>query len=398
MDSFLAWVPTITGNLSFATIGSAKIPNKVFGVSRDFNGVRFVALSQKRRTTDAQFNKIGNALNLLREREGQSVYTLLGKKGESEGRTTFSGVCINLIPEQYEHFKNSLNLLLENNLSAQSFEDTFNNISTEILDRMINFKGCAAKFELDRDGKIEIEILICNQGEAEDVASQMFFFIRDMCHNHQHHTPTSDTIIDVVPKSDGEDAWRRETLYSLNRWIIQRKRTKSILAYMDAKGVLAYARAFTELHCLKSEDGEQFPKFLWNETSDSLDAGLAKAKYGREEKERISTVVFNRILPVVVVFFLLLGTFTDAINQSGLTSQELIAFKIADFFSKNIIIFCALIVGIIFYEFRSRLSRQLKFDIFRVLMIFRFRDVFVILIAFLLALIAIGYYFVRFLS
>ena len=330
-------------------------------------------VAQPRRTTDVPFARVGDAINRLLGREGYTVYALFGKSFESEGYQLLSGPCVELTTREYGRLEGDLKPLRSADLEEHEFEALFDELAAKFSDAS-DKPGCEiSAIELNRDGKIEIVFNDIEDPEAQDVASQIYFFIRDVCHVHQHHAPTSDTILDVVPLSAGEHYWKRETLYSLFRWVIQQKRARTPSAYIDAKGVLAYARAFTEKHCGEAEETEGLPQYLREATIESLDAGLARAEYFESTKGKLPATFFNRILPSIGLFLAFLALFYRSPGSTGATDQEILVARFADWFNDNIIyVSAALVFTIIIANvaiiFRSRIfSRRQWFDVFRTL-------------------------------
>ncbi len=118
-----------------------------------------------------------------------------------------------LTTQEYGRLKEALEPLRNENLDDQGFEVLFDELAAMFSD--VNDKpGCGiSAIALNRDGKVEIAFNPIESQEAQDVASQIYFFVRDVCHVRQQHAPTSDTILDVVPLSSGDNRWKRETLY-----------------------------------------------------------------------------------------------------------------------------------------------------------------------------------------
>jgi hypothetical protein len=343
------------------------------GVPPAKDGVRYIVVAQRRRTTDVPFSRVGDAINKLLGREGYTVYILFGKSLESEDYQLMTGPCIELTTSEYSNLAKDLEPLRKTTLSDEEFGNLFDTLAAKFTN-VSDKPGCGiSAIELSRDGKIEIAFNDIEDQEAQDVASQIYFFVRDVCHVHQHHAPTSDTILDVVPHSVGEHHWKRETLYSLYRWVIQQKRSKSPSAYVDAKGVLAYARAFTEKHCHSEEHSKCLPQYLRDATIESLDAGLARAEYLEKTKGKFPATLFNRILPSIGLVLAFLTPFYRSPGATGATDQEILVARFADWINDNIInVSAALIFTIVIANvaivFRSRIfSWRPWFDLFRTL-------------------------------
>lgn len=378
-------MPTITGNLSFAIIGQGRNPKRAFKVSRACDDVRYIVVAQKRRTTDTPFKYIGDLLNWFLRREGYTVYVLFGKSQKTDEYMTLSGPCVELTTSEYANIRDHLEPLRKK-LCENDFKSLFDKLAEELSE--IHYKpGCGiSAINLNRDGKIEISLNEdLEKKEARDVASQIFFFVRDVCHVHQHHAPTSDTIVDVVSDTD-ETNWKRETLYALFRWVIQQKRSKNPNAYIDAKGVLAYARAFTEIHCVTKNISLGLPQYNRDATIESLDAGLARAERDAKEKGRFAFAFFNRIIPAVGLILAFLTPFYKSSGTIGVTDQALLMAKFSDWLNDNLLDVGAALILIILVSniaivFRSQIfSMTLWFDLMRLLYPLPYRLIFCILL------------------
>jgi len=311
---------------------------------------------------------------MMLKREGWTVYVMFGKSFKSEEYRALSGPCIELTIAQYAALKPKLEQLNHDGLTEDQFGQAFDDLAKDLSEKG-GEPGCGiSAIELNRDGKVEIDFEdSLDASEAQDVASQIFFFLRDVCHVHQHHAPTSDTILDVVPYSGADSHWKRETLYSLFRWVIQQKRSRLPASYIDAKGVLAYARAFTEKHCNPEEMPQEFPLYLREATIESLDAGLARAEQEAEVSNRFISRIFNRILPLVGLVLAFLTPFYNSPTGTGVTDQEILVARFAEWFNDNILDVAASFILVVIlanvgFVFRSAIFRErFWFDLYRVL-------------------------------
>ncbi|RGP35816.1 hypothetical protein [Pseudotabrizicola alkalilacus] len=334
--------------------------------------MRHVVVAQKRRTTDTPFGFLGDLLNLALRREGYTVYVLFGKSVRNEEFETLSGPCVELTPGEFKSAMKKLTPLLQPDQNDQEFDETFDKVAEEFTD-LSNRPGCGlSAVVLNRNGKAEISFEgQLSDREAQDVASQILFFLRDVCHVHQHHAPTSDTILDVIPYDESDRAWKRETLYSLYRWVIQQKRTKNPEAYIDAKGVLAYARAFEEKHCSNNSASSGLPQYLREATMESIDAGLARAEIEEESKGRLTSAFFNRVVPLFGLVLAFLTPLYRPSASSGSTNQAVLVERFAQWVNDNFISVGAtlalmVVLANVSFIFRGRIfGRRIWFDLFR---------------------------------
>jgi hypothetical protein len=100
-----------------------------------------------------------------------------------------------------------------------------------------------------------------------DIARQAYFFVKDMVHQHVHHDPSSDqmTPLTATPDSpDGalEDAWRRETVWSLSRIVDALNRHGKLKDLREALGILAYADAFQKTLLFYKRDPKDETRYL----------------------------------------------------------------------------------------------------------------------------------------
>jgi hypothetical protein len=98
------------------------------------------------------------------------------------------------------------------------------------------------------------------------IARQSYFFAKDMVHHHVHHDAKSDQITPLVevgelPHEDGEEHWRRDTVWSMSRDVDSLARRGTLLDLREATGILAYADAFQKsllLYRRRADDAADF--------------------------------------------------------------------------------------------------------------------------------------------
>lgn len=309
---FVSWVPTVTGHLSFSTVGLSRTPEKVHQAYLEVGSSKYIVACQERPTGDAPFRFYERRLH----RESTLYFIFLGQCREEEGFDCLSGPCFILNSEVYRLVCSSLRALCS---STETFPDALDSAIGAIEFHSEHPGFLRSGVKLWRDGRIRIDVgdLPSNYDRDfyDSLASQVYFFVRDLAHKHQHHSDTSDTILDVVPGSEFSAEWKRQTLYALFRWIIHRKRERNIINYLRAKGVLAYAQAFKSMH-IKAPDLEApdaVPNYLDDPLLKSLDAAQGALKNIEDGTSRLkgytlSSFLFFFTFSLAILSFVLLVT------------------------------------------------------------------------------------------
>lgn len=157
-----------------------------------------------------------------------------------------------------------------------------------------------------------------------------------MAHVHQHHSPTSDTILEVTDANDPETSWKRETQYALYRWVIQQKRSKHRGSYINAKGVLAYASSFQTLHCQDGQEGD-LVNYLRDETLESLNVGEATADLQEKAREVLPHTIFNKVIPLLALSVGLLTPLYRLPDNQSVSDQMILVAGFGEWFNSNIL-------------------------------------------------------------
>ncbi|MHB8783397.1 MAG: hypothetical protein ACYDAX_08285 [Desulfobacteria bacterium] len=191
------------------------------------------------------------------------------------------------------------------------------------------------------------------------VCAQLFFFLKDIVHRHQHHDPSTDTILDVyrVNKNGTIDdvTWRRETLRLLYRAVLRYKRAKTETVFSSARGTLAYIRSFKDIYekevPAEGSNAESRPK-LFPEMNDelmreSIMSSQMAVRNSNEERAMEQEKVRNIILGTIGIVVSILGLLqlTDfRINENEL--HWLLSFAAKLFLTSPLIAIAAIFCGV----------------------------------------------------
>ena len=111
-----------------------------------------------------------------------------------------------------------------------------------------------AKFCLKRDGeldifdfRIDLNRVKISENDAPllqgHLVPQLYFYIKDTVHRHRHHAPEDDTFIE--PTND-VGRWKELVTYQLGKRVIKRPIDGTLDSYQSAQGILAYLEAFQQ--------------------------------------------------------------------------------------------------------------------------------------------------------
>ncbi len=262
---YAGWVPTVAGRLSFRHIGESEHPTQSIYANVTTGSARLILGYQRRPLSDSLFQAVTDAIT---RSSGDFWFALQAASTEQPERTdTIKGVVYvfksradwctkaekSVRPAIYR--LNDLRLSTEPDRDAQI--GTHFERSAGILR---NSADISANFELTRDGVLrltspkfldpDLEYASLNfaQSQSQDfsawVANQIYFYLRDIIHRHQHHDMSEDTIL-ILRRADKADVeWRRDIIFSLYFRIIRAKRAVDFPYSVRALGILAYCSSF----------------------------------------------------------------------------------------------------------------------------------------------------------
>ena len=323
--AYAGWVPTITGQLSFSLIGlGGSAPNCVtanveFQDKKADHPRRRVAVIQRRVTKDLPltfppiphfFRSIAAEFILLGDTHPAARPVI--HDGKAAPRHDEIGVLsgdLLVLPHHKElpNVERSYVSKIRRRIATIGDstpraviggEDAF---AQELTDWQEAAKAGGLtlahfRFELYRTGEFRLQqvqsIPVEPDGEMTQeefdaiLSSQVYYFVKDIAHRHYHHQRTSDNLLPLTPlRKDDDVSWRRETLWSLARAVLEMRRSGKLPGYKSALGVLAYAEAFQGLLARVGRQANDRNPFLltheiacydFTHTRQSLEATIAE--------------------------------------------------------------------------------------------------------------------------
>jgi hypothetical protein len=385
---YAGWIPTANGRLSFRHIGETRNPSRSIyaNVATGASSRRYILGYQRRNLSDSTFRPIvdflcglsGDFWFVIAAQSTASPSSILGDvdgvvlifKSKADWRRG---------PEQA--IRNSIQKMNGARLSLdahrdQDVEDAFQSGRNEAWTKA----DIAIKFSLVRSGEIYVskpdfkdaELAYASKDFAERcghdfekwIADQGYFFMRDVAHRHQHHSPAVDTILILQKRTTDHFAWRRQVIFSLHYYIISARRTQECLQLIQATGVLAYCRAFVGI-CSRLPGAESLPVF----EDPAIEASLSSQIQAIQERDRNlhdrATIISNeRVLAVALLApaLALLGVFvqpriggTD--NAKDFPRLNAVSDFIANNLGELVGALCLLYVVVVFFSW-ARHSKQ----------------------------------------
>lgn len=343
--AYAGWVPTIAGQLSFSLIGMGGAAPGCVTANVEFHDReaghprRRVAVIKRRVTRDLPatffpipeiFRSIAAEFILLGETRAAARPII--RNGEISARNDEIGVLTGevLVIPHHEELRSAEKALVQRirrriaaigDATPRAVVGADAALKIEMDDWIASatrskLNLARARFELYRTGEFRlsmIESLPVASDDMEDqvefdsiLASQIYYFVKDIAHRHYHHRPASDNLLPltrITPKDDL--AWRRETLWSLARAVLEMRRSGKLPGHKSALGVLAYAEAFQGL-LARVHRPERSPEtfeltdeiacYDFTHTRQSLDATIAEKGFIHSHWSGIQTFMIGTAL------------------------------------------------------------------------------------------------------
>jgi hypothetical protein len=265
---YSGWVPTVNSRLSFRHIGESRNPCESRYANVTTDDARLVLAYQHRPLSDALFKWI---VHPLRRLDGSFYFVLTARSEGVPGETEELRGAI-FIYKSHEDWKavgraavrprvQAVNLsvhtfhLNRDSYTESLFRESEHDLTqtSDIIIRYRLFRTGEVYFGTPKfnDSELESESVEYAAAQGQDfnkgIADQCYFFLRDITHTHQHHAPSSDTILILQYRHHDDVLWRRNIVYSLNHHIIRSKRFADAASLFQAMGVLSYCQSFKSI-------------------------------------------------------------------------------------------------------------------------------------------------------
>jgi len=360
--TFKGWIPTVSGALSFNFVGGARYPSATTYTNIADDSKRYVIAYQRRILLDCVAPMKEHLVRRFNY-EGDFVFLCVSK---CSNRITdiddalCGGIYIfyqnewgrtKKIVDQGIKQLNALRDLIDEESLETCFDADYKRLLSEMQTESIFFLD----FKLKRNGVTTLSFtdqLSNNKLNFPDgsvghklkhiVCSQLFFFLKDIIHNHQHHQPTTDTLLDIHFIKDNDDfEWRCETLRFLYRKVLQFKREPSDELFSSSLGILAYIKTFKDISIKELESNSNanylkyksiFPDLCDNNLKDSIIAKQNSEKYKLAKITNGLDKTRNLILGLLGALFALVGLLRLTCYTFPLCDTSNLLIHIANFY------------------------------------------------------------------
>lgn len=323
MGSYIGWIPTVSRRLSFSLIGQTSHPTEAITSNISTRQARYIVSFQKRDLLDSSIPLTNflkkKIVNLLFGISGEFWFVLIAKctdekyiaskplQGEvlifheRSNKLKTAQYSWQNIQDGLERSQGILNAY-EDQCVATDLESYYSQNVEKLVSTLADYAVYSVQFNLQRNGIIEIHAPKDNEFSSHDehmACSQVFFFLKDIIHRHQHHHPKTDTILDIYKL--GDQTWACETLRALYKKVLTFKRDKAEGIYSSALGVLAYVKAFKKI--CTDDLGCQESELVTSRDDDALVQSIQAAqddlRFISSQRHRISETIRSSLLSVL---------------------------------------------------------------------------------------------------
>jgi len=388
---YAGWVPTANGRLSFRQVGESKHPTESIYANITTGKGRLVLAYQHRPLSDVLFQPL---IHYFCSISGRFWFVIAARSDEEPSSAEEMRGFIGIYKSRDDWRQNetivrdavieinSLRFSMEADRDAAT-ENTFSNAQGHVNATA----DIRIAFHVFRSGEVyfsepsfrDSELAFASNNYAQGcghnfpkwVADQSYFFLRDITHTHQHHAPSSDTIL-ILQKRDPEDHdWRRRIIFSLYHQIISAKRFGDAPSAYQSLGIQAYCMSFKKI-CGKSLDWKEDERFNDQALKQSLEAraqeGLARlSETAASASMQLARAANWRTFALAIVAIAIAGLamlIQPRINEADAKRfPELLAWS--DFASEHfatVIVTCGMAVGLVWIVTHTGWAIRLGFS------------------------------------
>jgi hypothetical protein len=365
MHSYKAWLPNVSGRISFENIKGRKIP----GRAECPRTINTLGDDERGWLFSWQHRDLSDALFSVFTRDSRLAYFLEARIGEDYPGTLTGRV----LTVAYNELKPSVAPLTEAFDRSHTFDKDAAHELRTLLDRLEQLQSARVfAVTIESNGITALEYDDIDAEFSDTFAFEAFSFLKDLIHAHKFHRIDEDAIaIPFRVTNQDDSSWIAKTERNLHASIISTYRTAHYRSdLINALGKLSYLEAFIDRIV---PDGEKVTAVNTARLRSSLDTRLAAT----EEHESRHSLFTQVSLPILVGIVALVVGMTQLlqvpciIGMTDITNCRLGTFKLDPYafrFAKEIIeswqtYLSATVVGVVvmmFYGYRRHLFRAIN--------------------------------------
>ena len=335
---FKGWVPTVSGRLSLSIFGDTNHPRTTVNANIADGKTRYIVCYQQRKLLDAVLPFKNILAKFVLRLEGTFWCSCIAKcsndstliEDKLEGRLLiFNGKKLwkkngaekiihqkQALLKQFQFLENDSNIISYYEEEFNSLKNSLGLLSSFYVDFTMGRDGVVTftipdQLDISPDAPAFPEDTKAREHLIHVVSSQLFFFLRDIAHRHQHHDPKTNTIVDLYRVNGDDYTWRCDTLRNLYRKILEFKRSRQELIYSSSLGMLAYVNSFKAItaDAYKSQSSmkELRPKLNDKTLTESIRASQSATQNSIQAQIRNSDTIRNTIIGTLGVLFTLVS-------------------------------------------------------------------------------------------
>ncbi|MBY2969505.1 hypothetical protein [Rhizobium leguminosarum] len=379
---YKGWVPTVNGRLSFKLIGETRYPREPEYVNSSDESHLYVAARQSRQLSDVLFEPILGPL-LGFSGAFECVFCARARRAPTVPDSKLVGKIFLFHRSTFresrakEIFSSSVRSMraLDPGAGNPGLRPQYIALSRELAARC----DLSVNVVLNRDGVVTLShiewrnnslrqntIAFADEIEFDlehGLADQMFFYLRDLTHQHQHHGNDADTITTTQRlRAPNDMSWSLEIMYSLYYHIITVKRKENPAEHVRALGILAYLQSYKTIIKRRAEKIDPhfvFPNFDDTSSKESIKATKDYIDLRLNEQKKNSDNQKAFLLWVVATTFTVIN-FTVSFADKNLQPSPLIS-STANFLKQNAYVLPSLALITLIY-FLSNLIMRPRYD------------------------------------
>lgn len=381
---YKGWIPTITGRLSFTLVGDSSFPDVAHGTNVSDDEVRYILCYQRRSEVDTVLPFKLTLARWLFHLDGDHVAVCLSFSSNDprNSRADLKGYVYWF--HRYRNWDRVRSVIetIQNELEEASdyrrvkiAKDNhwgFIDSKHQILQ---NFSLFFAPFRISRSGECTIysqkHIKVSRDApdfsdspsdkehERDLICDQLFYFLKDITHAHQHHSPRTDSLSTLHRVERGDKGrWKHEVIRSLTLSVLRMKRERGHFGATKALGILAYLSSFRSVF---DPQRKIIPGYSEEYLSQSVRAMSEQDKEDLARKNKSSDTVRNTIIGVSGVALSVGSLFSiSRDSQQGYTSPapdallQLLGYLLIEYF--HLFLMILVVVLFLYWGYRTVFS------------------------------------------